>query len=153
MFAFEWNPATDEVQRSADSAAIYGVNGNATREKGKNTVQRIHPDDREAIVDTVKTLTPTEDSYKAEYRVFHSSGKIVRVQQSARALFDSAGRMVRLIGITADITERKQAEEALRDLLANGQQRNSLPQMQTRTELYDLLGYTGYEARDREYFE
>ena len=115
MFAFEWNPATDEVQRSADSAAIYGVNGNATREKGKNTVQRIHPDDREAIVDTVKTLTPTEDSYKAEYRVFHSSGKIVWVQQSARALFDSTGRMVRLIGITGDITERKQAEEALRE--------------------------------------
>ena len=28
----------------------------------------------------------------------------------------------------------------------------SLPKMLTRAELYDLLGYTGYEARDRAYF-
>src|SRR5262249_62325226 len=38
------------------------------------------------------------------------------------------------------------------DLLAKGHQRDRLPEMMTRTELYDLLDYTGYEARDRAYF-
>ncbi len=31
-------------------------------------------------------------------------------------------------------------------------QRDLLDLMQTRQELYDLLGYTGYEQRDRQYF-
>ena len=47
--------------------------------------------------------------------MIHSSGKIVTLQQSARALFDSAGRMVRLVGMTADITERKRGEAALQE--------------------------------------
>jgi two-component system cell cycle sensor histidine kinase/response regulator CckA len=115
MFAFEWNPLTDEVRRSADCADIIGVSGNATRELGKDSLQRIHPDDREGLILAARTLTPAKDSYKAEYRVIHSSGKIVTLQQSARGLFDSAGRMVRLVGITADITERKRAEAALRE--------------------------------------
>jgi methylisocitrate lyase len=38
---------------------------------------------------------------------------------------------------------------AIRD---KGHQRDLLPQMLTRAELYDLLGYRGYEERDRSYF-
>src|SRR5580704_2630445 len=115
MFAFEWNPLTDDVRRSADCSDIFGVNGNATREAGKDSLQRIHPEDQEGLIQAVKTLTPAKDSYRTEYRVVHSSGRIVTLQQSARALFDSDGRMVRLVGITADITERKRAEAALRE--------------------------------------
>ena len=34
----------------------------------------------------------------------------------------------------------------LSDLLHKGHQRDRLPEMLTRAELYDLLGYSGYEA-------
>jgi methylisocitrate lyase len=44
------------------------------------------------------------------------------------------------------------AEDTLRDLLAHGTQRTSVSKMQSRQELYDTLGYTGYEERDRAYF-
>jgi methylisocitrate lyase len=44
------------------------------------------------------------------------------------------------------------AESTLRDIVRHGIQTNSLPSMLTRAELYDLLGYTGYEERDRAYF-
>jgi methylisocitrate lyase len=46
----------------------------------------------------------------------------------------------------------KAAENTLRDLHTHGTQKASVPNMQTRQELYDLLGYTGYEERDRAYF-
>src|SRR6185436_9148543 len=88
MFAFEWNPVTDEVRRSADCADIFGVNGSATRDTGKDSLQRIHPEDRDGLIRVVKALTPAKDSYKAEYRVIHSSGQIVSLQQNARAFFD-----------------------------------------------------------------
>ncbi len=44
------------------------------------------------------------------------------------------------------------AEQTLRSIREQGHQRDRLPHMLTRAELYDLLGYTGYEERDRKYF-
>jgi methylisocitrate lyase len=44
------------------------------------------------------------------------------------------------------------AEDTLAELLQHGHQRDRIPHMLTRAELYDLLGYADYEARDREYF-
>ena len=44
------------------------------------------------------------------------------------------------------------AQDVLRDIRDKGHQRDRLPEMLTRAELYDLLGYADYEARDRKYF-
>jgi methylisocitrate lyase len=60
-------------------------------------------------------------------------------------------RMV-LYPLTAFRAAMKAAEETLRLLKGAGHQRDALPRMMTRAELYDLLGYTGYEERDRAYF-
>jgi methylisocitrate lyase len=57
-----------------------------------------------------------------------------------------------LYPLTAFRSAMKAAEETLRELRAQGHQRGRLGQMQTRTELYELLGYTDWEARDRAYF-
>jgi methylisocitrate lyase len=60
-------------------------------------------------------------------------------------------RMV-LYPLTAFRSALRAARDTLADLLQKGCQRDRLPQMLTRAELYDLLGYSGYEARDRAYF-
>jgi methylisocitrate lyase len=65
----------------------------------------------------------------------------------------SFGYRLILYPLTAFRVAMRAAEETLRDLLVHGHQRNSVPNMLTRAELYDLLGYSGYEARDRVYFE
>jgi methylisocitrate lyase len=46
----------------------------------------------------------------------------------------------------------KAVQETFADIRAKGHQRDRLGQMLTRAELYDLLDYAGYEARDRAYF-
>ncbi len=68
------------------------------------------------------------------------------------ATLGAMGYRLILFPLTAFRAAMKTAEDTLRDLLANGVQTASLPNMQTRAELYDLLGYTGYEQRDRAYF-
>jgi len=60
-------------------------------------------------------------------------------------------RMV-LYPLTALRVALRAAQEALLKVNADGHQRDCLPRMLTRTELYDLLGYSDYEARDRAYF-
>lgn len=68
------------------------------------------------------------------------------------ATLGAMGYRLILFPLTAFRVAMKAAEDTLRDLLANGVQTASIPKMQTRAELYDYLGYTGYEARDRAYF-
>jgi methylisocitrate lyase len=60
-------------------------------------------------------------------------------------------RMV-LYPLTAFRVAMKAAQETLREILERGHQRDCIPQMLTRQELYDLLGYSDYETRDRSYF-
>lgn len=57
-----------------------------------------------------------------------------------------------LYPLTAFRAAMKAAEETLRTLRDAGHQRDVVPRMLTRAELYDLLGYAGYEERDRAYF-
>jgi methylisocitrate lyase len=72
-------------------------------------------------------------------------------------LLDFAGlagmgyRMV-LYPLTAFRAALRAARDTLAELRQNGHQRDRLREMLTRAELYDLLGYSGYEARDRSYF-
>ena len=60
-------------------------------------------------------------------------------------------RMV-LYPVTTLRAAMKVVEDTLADVLAKGHQRDRLPQMMTRADLYELLDYAGYEQRDRRYF-
>ena len=57
-----------------------------------------------------------------------------------------------LYPLTAFRAAMRAAEETLTQLRDHGTQRDILGRMQTRAELYDLLGYDQWETRDREYF-
>ncbi len=67
------------------------------------------------------------------------------------ALAGMGYRMV-LYPLTAFRSALAAARDTLADLRQKGHQRDRLPQMLTRAELYELLGYSGYEARDCAYF-
>lgn len=69
--------------------------------------------------------------------------------------FEELGRLgYRLViyPVTAFRSALKAAQDTLLDIKQKGHQRERLPSMLTRKELYDLLGYSGYEERDRTYF-
>ena len=68
------------------------------------------------------------------------------------AMLGALGYRLILFPLTAFRVAMKAADDALAALHRAGHQKDFLGKMQTRAELYDLLGYTGYEQRDREYF-
>ena len=68
------------------------------------------------------------------------------------AILAGMGYRMVLYPLTALRAALKAAQDTLAEIQASGHQRDRLPQMLTRAELYDLLGYAGYEARDRDYF-
>lgn len=64
----------------------------------------------------------------------------------------SLGYRLVLYPLTAFRAALRAAEETLKAVRDQGHQRDVIPKMLTRKELYELLGYAGYEERDRKYF-
>lgn len=70
---------------------------------------------------------------------------------SVQELHDLGYRMA-LFPVTTFRTAMRAAERTLEEIKSTGTQRGIVGDMLTRAQLYDLLGYDGYEARDRAYF-
>jgi PAS domain S-box-containing protein len=69
----------------------------------------VHPDDRGTALQTMREVRTDA----VELRWVHKDGSIVWSEQRNVPIYDEAGRVVAVEGIIRDITERKQAEEAL----------------------------------------
>ena len=93
---------------------------------GKNFVPIIHPDDRPLAVDLVQRLLRGEEiPPTTELRVATKSGEYI-TEEFASTLQMQKGRVLGVLGIARDITERKQAEEELRKLSRAVEQSPSL---------------------------
>lgn len=63
------------------------------------------------------------------------------------------GYAAALLPVTTLRIAMRAVEEALGTIAATGTQKGLIDKMQTRQQLYDLLGYSDFEARDRSYFQ
>jgi len=113
MYSFEWDVTTDLVVRSPERVKVLGGN-EPLPISYQQFGETIHPDDRPRFTATMAGLTPENPTAEVIYRVRGSDGALVWLKSSGRAFFDSEGRMLRVIGMVADVTDQKLAEEALR---------------------------------------
>jgi two-component system, cell cycle sensor histidine kinase and response regulator CckA len=74
--------------------------------------QRIHPQDRERVMEAEGNLISTSDSDQPEYRMIARDGRVVWVRDQARYLEDGSGGLFH--GFMIDVTARKRVEEDLR---------------------------------------
>jgi len=77
-------------------------------------LSRLHDDDREgAVASVARTLTEGSDRY--EYRMRHKDGPYLWVEDNRRLVRDEEGAPVEIVGVWTDITDRKHAEDELRE--------------------------------------
>ena len=139
MFAYEWDAATDVIHRSAESGQVLGID-ETERVTGHQMLTKVHPDDRERLKASIAELSPAAPNLLISYRMLRPDGTLMWVERTSRAHFDEQGRMLRIVGMVTDITQRKLAEEAL----ASVGRRLIGAQEQERTriarELHDDIG-------------
>jgi PAS domain S-box-containing protein len=115
VIAFEWDAATCRSQRSANAALILGFE-EAEGDPGlrcDNFFPHVHPDDRRLFKARIRDLRPDSPSYALSFRLRSPDGRQVWLEETAKGEFDSAGRLLRIKGLTRNITDRKKAELAL----------------------------------------
>ncbi|PSB27230.1 PAS domain S-box protein [Stenomitos frigidus] len=81
---------------------------------GQNLLANVHPEDREVVAHLLTALTPEQPIQTSDERLESPDGSIRWYQWTDRALFDDEGTLVEIQSVARDVTDRKQAEDALR---------------------------------------
>jgi PAS domain S-box-containing protein len=115
--SWTWDIVTNRISWSDQLFKIYGVTrGNSV---GPSTIndflRRVHPDDRVRVGDSVGAALKSGSSFSHEERIVRPDGEIRYLQSVGEVVRDEHGAAVRMLGVCLDVTERKQAESALRE--------------------------------------
>jgi formate hydrogenlyase transcriptional activator len=109
-----WDVTHDEVWISKGVRDMFGfpVDVHVTRTLFLNSV---YPDDRELRANALEQAVANGTDYKIEYRFLKPGGEIRWAASRGICHRDAAGKVDRILGIVLDITERKAAENRLRE--------------------------------------
>jgi PAS domain S-box-containing protein len=113
--AWELDLTTNVLTTSPTCRGIFGrgADDGFTYEE---LLQAIHPDDVERMKEAVRNTIETGTDYTIAYRTIWPDGSIHGAEIRAQLHRDRAGRPIKLIGVSSDITERLRAEEQQRHL-------------------------------------
>ena len=75
----------------------------------------LHPEDRDYVWEKVREHRHNKDHLEVEYRIITEDKKVKWVRDRAKPVLDEHGEIMRIDGFMEDITQRKQAENALRE--------------------------------------
>jgi PAS domain S-box-containing protein len=84
---------------------------------GQRWVPVAHPDDVSAMEGQLATLSPQHPVVRVENRVFDSEGRVRWMEFVNRGFFGPGGELIEIQSVGRDVTERKQAEDAIRAAL------------------------------------
>ena len=113
---WDFNPLTGDLRWDDRCKAMFGLPPEAEVDY-ETFLEGLHPEDRQRVDRVVqRSLDPASGGgYGIEYRTVGIEDGVERwVLTRGQAYFDEGGRAVRFTGTVLDITERKRAEEALR---------------------------------------
>jgi PAS domain S-box-containing protein len=139
MFAYTWDAATDAIVRSGESSHILGIAAE-TPLTGQQTLARIHPDDRNRVVAALGALNPEHPQLLVSYRMNRPDGSVIWVERCSRSYFDDAGKLVRMVGMVADITARKHAEDVLSSVSRRLLEAQEAERARIARDLHDDIG-------------
>jgi PAS domain S-box-containing protein len=111
MGSWDWDWVNGDWMWDGGQYQIFGVDPQHFEVTSANIQALLHPEDVEDLRKIASEFTKGARSYEAEFRVNRPDGEMRWCVGTAAATTDKRGRVVRVSGVTVDITERKRAEE------------------------------------------
>lgn len=115
MGTWDWEIATGKIVWSQKTEEIFGFAPGTFPGTFEAFINCIHPEDRELLQTEITRALEQGVPYNIEPRIIRADGSIGWVQGKGDVLRDENGQPVAMIGVVADITERKLWEKALRE--------------------------------------
>ncbi|MBL8659530.1 MAG: EAL domain-containing protein [Rhodospirillales bacterium] len=140
---WQWEPASGLIRCSEDLAEMIGLGHGEQIVTLDRFVSLIDKPDRERIASALASSAETGQGHRVEYAIARAGGAKLIISQEGDAVLDAAGAVEKVVGIAQDITERRVAEDRIRNL-AHFDSVTGLP---NRTYLVEILGQTIVGAR------
>ncbi|MEO5955407.1 MAG: PAS domain S-box protein, partial [Nitrospiraceae bacterium] len=113
---WDWDIQTGAVYFSSRWKAMRGFADHEISNHIDEWRSRTHPDDLDRVLQSIDVyLAKQAPEFCEEYRVQRNDGSYMWILDRGVALWDGQGRPVRMAGSESDVTDRKRAEEALRE--------------------------------------
>ena len=117
--SWEYLAATQDTIWSEEQLRIYGLDPAGPAPDYQAMLRHhIHPDDAARLDETFRQCLQDRAVFDQEHRLVRPDGSVRVVQELAHPYFDDHGKLVKYVGTTLDITERKQAEAELAETKA-----------------------------------
>ena len=155
--SWEWDISEDAISWSEQMYKIFGLRSGS--EINYNAyLERIHPDDRQLLTQTVERSLKTGRPYQITHRVISSGNKILTIRGEGQPIKNTEGKPVKVIGTARDITAEHELEQAKSDFVSLASHQLRTPATEVKM-LIALLrdGYVGkltteqYELAEKAY--
>ncbi|MBN1507772.1 MAG: PAS domain-containing protein [Sedimentisphaerales bacterium] len=121
--SWDWNIVTGKLLWSERIEPMFGFAKGQFAGTYEAFLQCVHPDDRDFVVGSVNACVKDNADYRIEHRIVWPDGAIRWVSETGDVIRDADGEAVRMLGVVQDITDRKQAEQEIRKLNEELEQR------------------------------
>jgi hypothetical protein len=109
---WDWDLRTNRMYYSPECKRQLGYEDNDIGDYFDEWVERIHPDDRERVLQTVERCIHDRGAeFAQEFRARHKDGSYRWILTQGSPILDAQGQPVRMLGAHLDVTGRKQLEE------------------------------------------
>src|SRR5205823_4238012 len=113
MGSWDWDTVRGECAWDEGQCRIFGVDPRSFAVTAENVRALVHPEDLQRLEQALRRISADAQSYQTEFRLRRPNGELRWCIGTAAATLDAAKRVVRVSGVTVDITERKLVEEEL----------------------------------------
>jgi len=112
---WDWDAKTGCDRWFGDLQTMFGIQSDNYSGRMEDFYRRVHPEDRALVGKAVADARQNREPFIAEFRVLRLDGTVRWINARGQFYYGANGAAVRMLGMAVDITERKQAEQVLRE--------------------------------------
>lgn len=115
MGSWNYDLSTDKVTWSDELYGVFGIDKSSFAESFESFISLVNPEDRELVINTNRHTRIMGDPFAMEYRITTPAGEQKTIEEFGYGQKDATGTVARIFGTAQDITERKKAEQNIRE--------------------------------------
>jgi len=115
MGSWNYDLCTDKVTWSDELYEVFGIDKSSFADSFESFVNLVNAEDKELVINNNRHTRIMGDPFAIEYRITTPGGEEKIIEEFGYGQKDAAGTVIRIFGTAQDITERKKAEQNIRD--------------------------------------
>lgn len=145
---WEWDVSQPTAEWSDELYRIYGMTREEYTPSYEAYLTMVHPDDRQRVVDATSRVLHEHVPYSHDERIYRPDGALRYLHTWAHPVVDEQGVLRRLVGVCQDITDQKLAEERVKQLNAELEDRVAERTRTLASSIRDLEAFNAMISHD-----